>query len=100
MLRVASYIYKLTVAIILIAIQATIITRDLKITHLRHYSITENKGMAWSQLLESTSHLWGAKRLVLCNSEPYMYIERKAIQLAIDNNHNNYRYLLQLHPCT
>ena len=44
--------------------------------------------MAWSQ--ESTSHLWGATRLVLCISEPY--IERKGIacKLAIDNNHGPY----------
>ena len=36
------------------------------------------------QLFESISHLWGAKRLLLCNSEPY--IARKAItyKVAID----------------
>ena len=48
----------------------------------------ENKGMAWPQLLESTSHLWGAKRLELCISEPY--IERNAIasKLVIVNYYN------------
>ena len=52
-------------------------------------NIAENKGVAWPQLLESTSHLWGAKKLVLCISEPY--IERKVIacKLAIVNYYNN-----------
>ena len=57
-------------------------------TRLIATNITENKEMG--QLLESTSHLWSAKRLVLCISEPY--IERKAIaiacKLAIVNYYN------------
>ena len=43
-----------------------------------------------SQPFNSTSHLWGTKRLVLCISEPY--IVRKAIYIAYKLTIDNYLY--------